>query len=114
MNVEMLEKRREILKQIDALLPKCDCISAMESESCSNCEEIAKFGERLLGLINKRIVTLEPKKKQKIKKGRTKLTITVFQYKEYKLQNITDKEIAKIHDVCLSTLNKWKQRNVVA
>jgi len=113
MNSEILYKRIEILKQIDALLPKCDCVSAMESESCSNCEEIAKLGERLLGLINKRIVTLEPKKKQKIKKGSTKLIITVFQYKEYKQQNITDKEIAKMHEVCLSTLKKWKQRNLL-
>lgn len=113
MNAEMLEKRIQILQQIENHLPKCDCISALESESCSNCKKIAKLGQRLLGLINKRVV-IGTKKKQKIKKGSTKLIITVFQYKEYKLQNITDKEIAKIHDVCLSTLNKWKQRNLVA
>ncbi|MFJ6264235.1 hypothetical protein ACIQGW_04335 [Lysinibacillus xylanilyticus] len=107
-------KRIDILKQIDALSPKCNCLSTTESESCSNCKEIAKLGQRLLGLVNKRVSVLGTKQKPEMRKGSTKLVITVFQYEEYKLQDITDKDIAKMHDVCLSTLKKWKQRNLVS
>ncbi|MET4560775.1 hypothetical protein ABIA69_001919 [Lysinibacillus parviboronicapiens] len=114
MNEKMLAKRIEILQKIDALQLKCNCQNALESEACSNCKKIAKYGQRLLGLVNKRNSVSENKPKTNNRKGFTKLTITEFQYKEYKRQKITDREIAKNHDVCVSTLKKWKQRNGVA
>lgn len=111
MNAEMLEKRREILKIIDALLPKCDCLCAMESESCLNCIEIAFHGQKLLRLVNKRksnkIIYLD----DVVPVKNSKVQLTTQQYLNFKSADKTDKEIAEMCGVSPGTIKNWKIAN---
>lgn len=43
--MDIRKKRIEILKKIDALTPKCDCVSAEDSKDCSNCKQINLLGQ---------------------------------------------------------------------
>lgn len=111
MNAKMLEKRIKILKQIDALLPKCDCLTAVESESCSNCIEIAFHGQKLLRLVNKRksnkIIDLD----DVVPVKNSKVQLTKQQYLKFKSADKTDKEIAKMCGVSPGTIKNWKIAN---
>ncbi|MEA0564070.1 hypothetical protein [Lysinibacillus irui] len=103
MNVEMLNKRREVLKEINVLLLKCNCQVATEFQSCPNCKQIAKLGQKLLRLVNKR-------KDSKPVDGR-KFNMTKSEYLAMKDEGITDKEIAKMCNVIPCTVSKWKMAN---
>lgn len=111
MNAKMLEKRREILKKIDVLLPKCNCLSAMESELCSNCIEIAFHGQKLLRLVNKRksnkIIDLD----DVVPVKNSKVQLTTQQYLKFKSADKTDKEIAEMCGVSPGTIKNWKIAN---
>ncbi|QDP99397.1 hypothetical protein FOH38_01865 [Lysinibacillus fusiformis] len=110
MNAEMLEKRIEILQKIDNLQSKCHCQTAHESESCSNCKKIAKYGQKLLCLVNKRnIKILDLDDIQVVK--RTKLSLTKEKYLAFKRVNKTDREIAQICNVSPGTIKNWKIAN---
>ncbi len=111
---EMQQKRKEILKKIDALQSKCNCFSAEETSNCSNCKEIAEYGQKLLRLSNKRLTVFGTDAKPKNRKPEVTLVITKSQYHEYKKQKKKDKEIAAIFNVSASTLSKWKRKNDIA
>ncbi|GAB0170529.1 helix-turn-helix domain-containing protein [Lysinibacillus sp. CTST325] len=109
MNANMLDKRVEILKQIDALLPKCNCMSASEFNNCSNCKEIAVHGQKLLKLVNKRqsnkIIDLD----DLVLVKSSKVELTKQQYLKLKRESKTDKEIAAICNVSPGTIQNWKK-----
>ncbi|MDM5231461.1 hypothetical protein [Lysinibacillus pakistanensis] len=112
MNAEMLEKRREILKQIDALLPKCDCVTAVESESCSNCKKIAKYGQKLLRLINKRTKLNSSIDIARVKSS--ELPLTKAKYLGLKKEGKIDEKIAEMLNVSSGALQNWKRSNGIA
>jgi len=89
MNEKMLEKRIEILKQIDALLPKFDCQTALESIGCPNCVAIAIHGQKLLGLVNKRNTSILDNENYSPVKS-SKLALTKEKYLTLKKANKTD------------------------
>lgn len=101
---EMRQKRIEILKKINALQSKCNCLSAEDSYNCSNCKRIAKYGEKLLRLVSKR-------KDSKPIERRKKVKMTKSEYLAMKDQGITDKEIAKMCNVMPCTITNWKIAN---
>lgn len=111
---EIQQKRKEILKKIDALQSKCNCFSAEETSNCSNCKEIAEYGQMLIRLGNKRVTVFGTDAKPKDRKSAVTLVITESQYHEYKKQKKKDKEIAAIFNVSASTLSKWKRKNHIA
>lgn len=110
MKSEMLKKRIEIIKKIDVLLSKCDCQTATEFQNCSNCKQIAKYGQKLLSLVNKRntnILGMDyclPVKNPKVQ-------LTIQQYLKLKRAHKTDKEIAAICNVSPGTIQNWKKAN---
>jgi len=110
---EIQQKRNEILKKIDALQSKCNCFSAEETSNCSNCKEIAEYGQMLLHLSNKR-TGFGTDAKPNDRKSAVTLVITESQYHEYKKRKKKDKEIAAIFNVSASTLSKWKRKNDIA
>lgn len=110
---EIQQERNAILKKIDALQSKCNCFSAEETSNCSNCKEIAEYGQKLLHLSNKR-TGFGTDAKPKDRKPDVTLVITKSQYHEYKKQKKKDKEIAAIFNVSASTLSKWKRKNHIA
>lgn len=110
MNAEMLEKRREILKQIDALLPKCNCETALESIKCPNCVEIAIHGQKLLSLVNKRNTSILDNENYSPVKS-SKLPLTKEKYIALKTANKTDEQIAMICNVAPGTIKNWKKLN---
>ncbi|MDM5245738.1 hypothetical protein [Lysinibacillus sp. G4S2] len=111
MNAKMLEKRREIIKKIDALSSKCNCHTAIEFNSCPNCKEITKYGQLLLKLVNKRksnnIVELD----DFIPVKNSKVQLTKQKYLKLKSADKTDKEIAEICGVSPGTIKNWKIAN---
>jgi len=111
---EMQQKRKEILKKIDALQSKCSCETAKEMQSCPNCKQIAEYGQMLIHLGNKRLTVFGTEAKPKDHKSAVTLLITESQYHEYKKQTKKDKEIAAILNVSTSTLSKWKRKNKIA
>ncbi|MFJ7914459.1 MULTISPECIES: hypothetical protein [unclassified Lysinibacillus] len=111
MNADMVEKRIKILKQIDVLLPKCDCLSAVESESCSNCIEIAFHGQKLLRLVNKRKSNKFIDLDDVVPVKNSKVQLTKQQYLKFKSADKTDKEIAKMCGVSPGTIKNWKIAN---
>lgn len=110
MNVEMLEKRIEILKKIDALLPNCDCQTALESIGCPNCVEIAIHGQKLLGLVNLRNTSILDNENYSPVKS-SKLALTKEKYLTLKKANKTDEQIAMICNVAPGTIRNWKKLN---
>lgn len=104
------EKRIEILLAIEELHSKCNCLNNEQFESCDNCKKIQYLGNQLIGLannVNSKVIS--PKKRKK----NVKLEITEKEYREYKAKKKSDKEIAKIHNVDIATLNNWKKANKV-
>lgn len=112
MNAKMLEKRREIIKKIDALSSKCNCHTAIEFNNCPNCAEITIYGQSLLKLVNKRksnnIVELDfvPVKNSKVQ-------LTKEKYLKLKSADKTDKEIAAMCGVSPGTIKNWKIANSI-
>lgn len=100
---EMQQKRIEILKNIDALQRKCSCETAIEIQNCPNCKRIAKLGQKLMRLVNKR--------KDSKPVDRRKFKMTKSEYLAMKDEGITDKEIAKMCNVIPCTVSKWKMAN---
>ncbi|WP_445479152.1 hypothetical protein ACULLL_01610 [Lysinibacillus irui] len=103
MNVEMLEKRREVLKEINVLMTKCKCERADQIQNCPNCKRIANLGQKLLRLVNKR--------KDSKPVDRRKFKMTKSEYLSMKDKGFTDKEIAKMCNVIPCTISKWKMAN---
>lgn len=109
MNADMRKKRVEILNKIDALTPKCNCVTATESENCSNCKEIQKYRKSLMGLVRKRrkvnaSIDIEPVKS-------SNLPLTKAEYLKLKRDGKSDKEIAAMLKVSAGTIQNWKRLN---
>ncbi|MFJ8102816.1 helix-turn-helix domain-containing protein [Lysinibacillus sp. NPDC096212] len=109
MNADMLKKRIEILKKINVLSDKCNCQTAIEFQNCSNCKQIAKYGQRLLCLVNKRQASkfLDLDDHAPVKNPMVQLTKQ--QYLKLKHENKNDKEIAAICNVSPGTIQNWKK-----
>jgi len=110
MNAEMLEKRREILQKINVLMDKCQCQTAMESNNCSNCKQIAKHGQRLLRLVNKRNTMILDRDDYAPYKS-SKLPLTKEKYIALKNASKSDQEIAMMFNVAPGTIKNWKKLN---
>lgn len=109
MNGKMLEKRREILKKINVLSDKCNCQTATESNHCSNCKEIQKYGQKLLRLVNKRNTKILDENYAAIKSSN--LPLTKEKYIELKSESKTDQQIAMMFNVTPGTIMNWKKLN---
>lgn len=111
MDAKMLEKRIEIIKKIDALSSKCNCQSATEFRNCSNCKQIAKYGQKLLGLVNKRNTKILDENYAAIKSSN--LPLTKEKYIELKRESKTDQQIAMMLNVTPGTIMNWKKLNKI-
>ena len=54
MDAKLRQKRIEILKKIDVLSTKCNCVSAQDSIDCPNCKKVSLLGQKLIKLVRPR------------------------------------------------------------
>lgn len=109
MNTEMLEKRIEIMKKVDALTNKCNCQAADEYNHCSNCKQLRKYGDKLMKLVNKRKF-IETKSNKKFG-PKPIITMTKVEYLDLKKDKKLDREIAEMYNVSPCTIRNWKKKN---
>lgn len=110
MNTETLKKRIEILTKINVLLPKCNCLTAVEFNSCPNCKELTVYGQLLLNLGNKRKIN-NIKSNNKKPGPKSKITMTKAEYLDLKEAGKLDKEIAEMYKITVGTIKSWKNKN---
>lgn len=114
---ELLEKRLDILKQVDKILPLCLCNNANTKHSCEHCEKLSVLGEQLLGLTKPRKVI---KADGSVEKGIVKDRICRYKPKEFTMQEyinakvngITDTQFATSVSMSTSSFYRWKTSNL--
>ncbi|WP_107838643.1 hypothetical protein [Metasolibacillus meyeri] len=105
MQKEKRLKRLAILKKVDELLTKCDCVNS--NLDCKNCIRLSRLGNQLLKLSTAK----KPKNGIPINFDRL---ITIEKYNQYKSKGLTDGKIALKLGVSKSAFLGWKRSKGIA
>ena len=114
MSNELLNKRIEVLNQIDELLHLCNCTSDADKSKCSNCEKVKALGDKLATLVRPRVKTTfhdyGDKNCTGVKKRRV-LKMSMDEYLTFLDKGLTTLQIAEIKGFDKSTVDDWKRKN---
>ncbi len=117
MDADLLNKRKEVLREIDKLLVLCKCNSNNSKKTtCVHCKKIEQHGKklnRLLGKRNNKVLEeyylFQSDDEQLTFENKANLTVKEYLY--YKSKNMLDRDIAKKIGVSPVTLSNWKTKN---
>ncbi|TKI52899.1 hypothetical protein FC756_26710 [Lysinibacillus mangiferihumi] len=108
MDADLLNKRKEVLREIDKLLVLCKCNNNNSKKTtCVHCKGIEKLGASLLKLL------IRYKKNDGVKKAE-KLKTKVLDFDsflQYKKSGMTDISIGEIFGMTKAGIDKWKREN---
>lgn len=114
---ELLEKRLEILNQVNRISPFCLCDNTNTKQSCEHCEKMKSLGDQLLKLIKPRKiiksdgtvtegVMIERRKRSKPKE------FTIEEYVQARIKGFTDTQFASTVSMGSRTFVRWKSNNL--
>lgn len=116
MDADLLNKRKEVLREIDKLLVLCKCNNNNSKKTtCVHCKKVEQHGKKLNRLLGKRnnklleehyLSELDDEMSYK-----NKVQMTIEEYLNYKSKNMLDRDIAKKLGVSPVTLSTWKTKN---
>lgn len=120
MEKTLKEKRREVLREINKLLFKCDCKGGQGERdehdnvivTCDNCKEIHKLNSKLTALVNDRKLVIDDDDSEDEEKPKHRLNMTVKEYLKLRdVKKMADKEIAEQKKVSPSAISRFKQKH---
>ena len=114
---ELLEKRLEILEQVNRISSFCLCDNTNTKQSCEHCEKMKSLGDQLLKLIKPRKiikadgsvtegVMIERRKRSKPKE------FTIEEYLLARIKGLTDTQFASTVSMGSRTFVRWKSNNL--